>query len=91
MKNRPTIHHYFPPAAALASMGLSPTTPPRFTITGMAYNHTQHGRWHYILFALTLATLAGAWLSRHDPGAVVILVAIIDLPPYHYGFVFRRR
>ena len=22
-------------------------------------------------------------------GAVVILVAIIDLPPYHYGFVFH--
>ena len=34
---------------------------PWFTITNMTYNHTQHGPWHYLLFALTLATLGGAW------------------------------
>jgi len=29
----------------------------------MAYTHTQSGRWHYLLHAFTLATLAGAWLA----------------------------
>jgi hypothetical protein len=28
----------------------------------MAYNHTQHGRWHYLLFAFTLAALVGSRL-----------------------------
>ena len=74
-------------------MGHSPTTPPRFTITGMvpiaralahpvtsgynqpmAYNHTQPGRWHYLLFALTLATLAGACLARSELPVVITLL-----------------
>jgi hypothetical protein len=42
----------------------------------MPYTHTQPGRWPYVLFAFTAATVAGAWLARRDPGAVVILVAI---------------
>jgi hypothetical protein len=42
----------------------------------MAYNHTQPGRWHYVLFAFTLATVAGAWITRsHPPVAVILLVA----------------
>jgi hypothetical protein len=42
----------------------------------MAYNHTQHGRWHYVLFAFTLATVAGAWVARSvPPVAVILLVA----------------
>ncbi len=42
----------------------------------MPYNHTQYGRWHYVLFALTLAILAGAWLARSAPAIVVINLAI---------------
>ena len=42
----------------------------------MAYNHTQPGRWHYVLFAFTLATLAGALVARSvSPVAVILLVA----------------
>lgn len=40
------------------------------------YNHTQYGRWHYVLFAFTLATLGGAWLARSQPSIVAILLAI---------------
>ena len=49
---------------------------PWFTITNMTYDHTQHGRWHYLLFAFTLATLAGAWITRsHPPLAIIMLVS----------------
>jgi hypothetical protein len=54
----------------------------------MAYTHTQPGRWHYVLFALTAATLAGAWLARSDLGTAVILVAIAAIPAV-YGLAFR--
>ena len=40
----------------------------------MAYNHTQPGRWHYVLFALTLAILAGAWITRSNPPLAIILL-----------------
>ena len=55
-------------------MGHSPTMPPSFTITGMAYNHTQPGRWHYVLFALTLATCVGAFLAQSKPPLTIILM-----------------
>ena len=42
----------------------------------MAYNHTQHGRWHYILLVFALATVAGAWLARSQPPLVPILMTI---------------
>ena len=58
-------------------MGLSPTTPPRFTITGMAYNHTQPGRWHYVLFAVALATCVDAWQASSD--AAVTGTFIVNL------------
>ena len=40
----------------------------------MAYNHTQYGRWHYILFAFTLAALVGAFFARTVPAIVIILL-----------------
>ncbi len=57
-------------------MGHSSTTPPRFTIMGMTYNHTQHGRWQYILFAVATATCVGAWLARSNPAVVAINLAV---------------
>ena len=30
----------------------------------MAYNHTQHGRWHYLFLALSAAMLVAVWLTR---------------------------
>ncbi len=42
----------------------------------MACTHTQPGRRHYVLLALTLATLAGAWLARSDHTVVAIFVGI---------------
>jgi len=44
---------------------------PSVTITGMTYNHTQPGRWHYVLFAFALAILAGAWVAHGVPSVVV--------------------
>ncbi len=42
----------------------------------MHYNHTQHGHWHYVLFAFALATLAGAWIATGvPPVAMILLVA----------------
>ncbi len=42
----------------------------------MVYNHTQPGRWHYVLFAFALATVAGAWITRsHPPLAIILLVS----------------
>jgi len=29
----------------------------------MTYTHTQFGRWHVLLYAFTVATLAGAWVG----------------------------
>ncbi len=49
---------------------------PTAIITGMAYERTQHGRWHYLLFAIALATLVGAWLARSVPPVVIINLAI---------------
>ena len=42
----------------------------------MSYNHTQHGRWHYILFAFALAALVGSWLARREPSVVVMVLVI---------------
>ena len=43
--------NYVQPAVDLASMGLSPAPLPKFTIKGMAYNHTQPGLLQYLLIA----------------------------------------
>ena len=40
-----------------------------------AYNHTQPGRWQYLFYAFTLATLAGAWLARSEPPVVAMNLA----------------
>ena len=53
----------------------------------MAYNHTQYGRWHCILFAVALATLAGAWLARSVPPVVVITLAVAAILAF-CGLVF---
>ena len=42
----------------------------------MAYDHTQHGRWHYLLFAFALAGLAGTWLASSVPPVEIILLVI---------------
>ncbi len=42
----------------------------------MAYTHTQHGRWHYLFYAVILATLAGAFLARSQPPVVAINLAV---------------
>jgi len=47
---------------------------PTITIASMTYNHTQHGRWHYILFAFTAATLVGTWLASSVPPVEIILL-----------------
>ena len=60
---------------------------PLATIGSMPYNHTQYGRWLYILFALTLATLAGIWLARSDATVVVMLWAIAAIYSF-CGLVF---
>ena len=41
----------------------------------MAYTHTQYGRWHYVLFAFTLATLVGVWIARTQPPIVILLIS----------------
>src|SRR5579871_1348372 len=45
----------------------------------MTYNHTQHGRWQYVLFALTAATLVGAWLARSEPPVVIVNIVIAGI------------
>jgi hypothetical protein len=40
----------------------------------MAYQHTQHGYWHYLLFAFALATLGGIWLVHGEPPLTIILL-----------------
>ena len=41
----------------------------------MSYTHTQSGRWHYVLFSFTLATLVGVWLARSVPPIAILLIA----------------
>ena len=51
----------------------------------MTYNHTQYGRWHYVLLAFSAAMLVAAGLARHRLGvrlgheqmAVLNLVLIV--------------
>jgi hypothetical protein len=42
----------------------------------MPYNHTQPGRWHYVLFTFTLAILVGSYLARSQPPLGLILLAM---------------
>jgi hypothetical protein len=38
-------------------------------IRNMTYNHTQYGRWHYLFFVFSTATLVAVWPTRHEMGA----------------------
>ncbi len=49
---------------------------PWFTITNMTYDHTQHGRWHYLFYAVALATLAGAFVARSNAAVVAMNLAV---------------
>ena len=40
----------------------------------MTYNHTQHGYWHYVLFAVALVTSVGAFLAHSEPPLTIILM-----------------
>jgi len=54
----------------------------------MPYNHTQPGRWHYVLFAFTVVTLVGAWLARSEPPVVIVnlvIAAILTLCGLVFG------
>jgi hypothetical protein len=42
----------------------------------MPYYHTQYGRWHYFLFAFTLAFLVGSYLARSQPPLTLILLVM---------------
>ena len=39
----------------------------------MPYNHTQFGRWHYVLLGVALAACVAAFLARSQPPLAVIL------------------
>jgi hypothetical protein len=54
----------------------SPSAKTFSIIACMTYNHTQHGRWHYLLLVFSLATFAGAWLARSQPPLDLVLLAI---------------
>jgi len=41
----------------------------------MSYHHTQHGYWHYLLFAIAVATFGGAWLVHSNFTITTLLVA----------------
>ena len=38
----------------------------------MPYNHTQHGRWHYLLLIFSAAMLVTVWLTRREVGGWLI-------------------
>jgi hypothetical protein len=42
----------------------------------MPYNHTQHGRWIYVLLGFSLSALVGAYIARTQPPLDLILMAI---------------
>ena len=42
----------------------------------MTYNHTQHGRWHNVLFAVSLVSLTDAWLVRGEAAIVTTLLVL---------------
>jgi hypothetical protein len=42
----------------------------------MAYEHTQRGLWHLLLFAVAAGCLIGGWLLRQDPPAHYIFLGI---------------
>jgi hypothetical protein len=42
----------------------------------VSYEHTQHGRWHVIFFAVAIVMLAGAWLARAEPAVAVLSLVI---------------
>ncbi len=54
----------------------------------MPYNHTQPGRWHYVLFAFAVVTLVGAWLARGESPVVIVnlvIAAILTLCGLVFG------
>lgn len=42
----------------------------------MEYEKTQYAPLHYILLAVALVLLAGAWMGRGEPGLVIALVGV---------------
>jgi hypothetical protein len=56
------------------------------TATTANYEHTQHGRLHYIFFTVAAVMLGGAWLARSQPlvaalnlgvAALLVIVALV--------------
>ena len=45
----------------------------------MQYSHTQHGRWHYGLYAAVAATLCLAWVIRTQPIGMWVVLAVAAL------------
>ena len=52
----------------------------------MTYNHTQHGRRHNVLFALTFVSLTDAWLVRGE--AIVVTLIVIAGTLALFGLMF---
>ena len=48
----------------------------------MSYNRTQPGRWHYVLFAVALATCVDAWQASSDAAVTVTFIVNLkeDIP-----------
>jgi hypothetical protein len=42
----------------------------------MGYEHTQDGRWHWLLFAFASGSLVGAWTLRNEPAGHYTCLAI---------------
>jgi hypothetical protein len=42
----------------------------------MTYEITQHGRWHYLFFALSATMLAAAWVAREDRTVTWLLLGL---------------
>ncbi len=59
------------------------------TLPTVEYSHRQWGPWAFVLYAVAIANVVGAWFSRHEPPASLILsgVGILFLvlaPCFHH-------
>ena len=45
----------------------------------MQYCHTQHGRWHYVLYVTVAATLYLAWIVRQEPVGMWVVLGVAAL------------
>ncbi len=55
----------------------------------MAYEHTQRGLWHFLLFAVAAGCLVGSWSLRHEPLGHYICLGI-SLLMIVIGFSFMH-